>query len=164
MDDYGLGRKGFISDDGNLTIAGFELLSYLEGKDTGKRLPKAKKTETPTDFDEWWEAYPTTDKFTFEGQSFSGHRALRINQVKCRSEFERILGEGKYTARQLIDAMKYDVLHKKIASAKTKSNKLTFMHASSSYLHQNIYEPFIQFVKDGFEEPKESKKKGATDI
>jgi hypothetical protein len=54
--------------------------------------------------------------------------------------------EGDYTEAQLISALEYDVLQKKERSVQSKTNKLTYMQNSLTYLNQRSFEPFIELM------------------
>jgi CRISPR/Cas system CSM-associated protein Csm2 small subunit len=54
--------------------------------------------------------------------------------------------EGDYTAQQLIEALKYEILQKKEASSKTSVNKLAYMQNSLTYLNQRTFEPFMELL------------------
>jgi hypothetical protein len=153
-------RKGLIVDlTGKLTLIGEELLSYLE-KDEEVKLVKRKSKQE--DFELWWKSYPGTDTFTYKSRKFIGSRSLRVNKEDCKTKFNRIVLEGDYTAKQLIDAMLYDVEMKKEASIKQGTNKLTFMQNSLTYLNQRSFEPFIELINEGVEI--EQTPKSGTDI
>jgi len=102
-----------------------------------------------TAFSEWWKAFPATDTFEHKGKMFSGCRSLRQNQEQCRIAFDKILLENEYSAKDLIDSLKFDVLQKKEFSCKKGENKLSYMQNSLTYLNQKSYEPFIELVKKG---------------
>lgn len=150
--EQGLIRKGLITDEGALTITGTELLVFLDTKNKTKFL---KTKVNNTDFETWWKAYPGTDTFAYKDCSFIGSRTLRQNKEECRIKFDKIILEGEYTANQLTEAMQYDVDQKKAMSAKLRSNKLSFMQNSLTYLNQRSYEPFIELIQQGvkIEEP-----------
>lgn len=152
-------RKGLVTEDGKLTTVGSELLSFIRTK-TRTRLPKLK-VDNP-DFDEWWKTYPGTDTFTQNGRVFTGNRALRTGKDDCRAKFSKILLEGEYTAKQLIEALKYDVNQKKQASFTARTNKLSFMQNSLTYLNQRSFEPFIELINTGIQT--EETNIGTTDI
>ena len=64
-------------------------------------------------------------------------------------KFDKILGEGEYTADDMLAALQFDVTQKKENSVKAKANKLTYMQNSLSYLNQRAFEPFIELIKEG---------------
>ena len=140
-------RKGLLSESNKITIIGNEVLSFLNETVDEPKLPKKKKTDS--DFDKWWNKYPGTDTFTYKGQSFTGTRGMRVKKDECKLKFNNILAEGEYTADELIAALEYEVLQKKENSVKTKTNRLTFMQNSLTYLNQRSFEPFIELIKDG---------------
>ncbi len=155
----GLLRKGLITDDSKITINGVELLLFLESKGQKKIIKK----KTVTEFEQWYKTFPGTDTFTYKGKTFTGSRTLRQNPDDCRIKFNKIILEGEYTAKELIDALNLDVLQKKEASFKENTNKLKYMQNSSTYLNQRSYEPFIELLQQGID-IKETEKIGATDI
>ena len=155
----GLLRKGLITDDGKITTHGTEILVFLESK--GKK--KIVRKKTITEFEQWYKTFPGTDTFTHKGKTFQGSRTLRQNPNECRIKFDKILLEGEYTSKQLIDALNLDVLQKKEASIKENTNKLKYMQNSLTYLNQRSYEPFIELLEQGIN-TEQSKPIGGTDI
>lgn len=155
-------RKGLISEHENkITTVGLELLAFIESTEEKKIV---KRKPATSDFDRWWAAYPGTDTFKTETTIFSGSRSLRQNKEECRLKFDKILLEGEYTAQELIDALVFDVNQKKQNSIKTKTNKLTYMQNSLTYLNQRSYEPFIELIKQGAKVDEAPKIVGGTDI
>jgi hypothetical protein len=155
----GLVRKGLITDNGALTTIGVELLVFLDTKEQTKLV---KKKSTTSDFEEWYKVFPGTDTFTHKGKTFTGSRNLRQNPADCRIKFDKILIEGEYTVKELIEALKFDVLQKKEASVQENTNKLKYMQNSLTYLNQRSYEPYIELIKEGIQ-IKETQSNG-TDI
>jgi hypothetical protein len=49
----------------------------------------------------------------------------------------------------MIAAIEFDVLQKKENSFKTKTNRLTFLQNTLTYLNQRTFEPFIELIKEG---------------
>jgi hypothetical protein len=155
----GLIRKGLITDNGALTTIGVELLVFLDTKEQTKLV---KKKSITSDFELWYKTFPGTDTFTHKGKTFTGSRSLRQNPADCRIKFDKILIEGEYTATELIEALKFDVLQKKEASVQENTNKLKYMQNSLTYLNQRSYEPYIELIKEGIQ-IKETQSNG-TDI
>jgi hypothetical protein len=155
----GLVRKGLITDNGALTTIGVELLIFLDTKEQTKLV---KKKSITSDFEEWYKVFPGTDTFTHKGKTFTGSRNLRQNPADCRIKFDKILIEGEYTVKELIEALKFDVLQKKEASVQENTNKLKYMQNSLTYLNQRSYEPYIELIKEGIQ-IKETQSNG-TDI
>ncbi len=144
-------RKQLITEDMKLTIKGKEL---IESMNTGQEY-KAKKKEK-SKFDEWWEYYRPTDAiFQFDKTGnindksivFKGTRSLRTKKEDCKSKFNRIIDEGVYTADDLIEALKYEIILKVQASFQKKENKLSFMQNSLTYLNQRTFENFVELSK-----------------
>jgi hypothetical protein len=121
-----------------------------------------KKKSITSDFEEWYKVFPGTDTFTHKGKTFTGSRNLRQNPADCRIKFDKILIEGEYTVKELIEALKFDVLQKKEASVQENTNKLKYMQNSLTYLNQRSYEPYIELIKQGIQ-IKETQSNG-TDI
>lgn len=140
--------KGLISGN-KTTIQGKELITFVNTKQPSKLIKKKIPNEQ---FDEFWLAFPGTDTFEHKGRKFVGSRSLRTSKDECKLLFNKIIGEGEYTAIQLVEALKYDVLQKKEQSYKQGANKLTFMQNSATYLRQRSWEPFIELIKDNKQE------------
>lgn len=140
-------RRFLITTDNVVTIEGKNLLSFLEDAPEKAKLVKPK-IEMKS-FEDWWEIFPRTDAFTYKGTVFGGTRTLRVNKEKCKGYFEKILKKGVYTGEQIIAATLYDINLKKENSFKKRSNQLTFMQNSGTYLYNDIYEGFIPLAKDG---------------
>lgn len=154
-------RKGLITEEHKLTLQGEEILRFIE---TEGEVKIAKKKAPDTDFEEWWKAYPGTDTFAHKGMKFGGHRTLRQNKEECKLKFDKILLEGEYVAADLIAALNFDVMQKKENSVKQRSNKLTYMQNSLTYLNQRSYEPFIELIREGTKIDEANKPTGGTDI
>jgi len=138
-------RKFLVTPDGIVTLEGKNTLEFLNST-----APKLVKVEVKLNsFEDWWEIFPKTDAFTFKGIVFGGTRTLRVNKEKCRGYFDKILKKGVYTGAQIIAATLYDINLKKENSYKKRSNQLTFMQNSGTYLYNDIYEGFIASSKDG---------------
>jgi len=139
-------RKGYVDPTTEkITTTGEELLLFLGSPEMTKLARKVVKTE---EFDEWWKAFPGTDNFVHNGKKFKGSRGLKRSIDDCRVKFNKILAEGNYSARELIDAMKLDVEMKKDKSVTTGENRLSFLQNSLTYLNQRSFEPFIELLKD----------------
>jgi len=161
-------RKGLVDKD-KLTTLGEDLLVYMETKDpnklTKKRTPAEKKIVETSDFLTWWKAYPGTPNFTYKGMQFEGDRSIRVNQDMCAVKFASIISEGEHTGKDLLDALNYEVLQKKEASVKEKTNKLKYMQNSLTYLNQRTFEPFVELIKSGAKiETSSIVTRGGTDI
>lgn len=154
-------RKGLLTENNNLTVIGKDLLIFMDSKQTTKLI---KKKPVSSDFSTWWESYPGTNTFTHANVLFSGSRTLRVNKDVCRREFDNILNEGEYTAQEIINATKFDVLQKKEESVKTKNNMLQYMQSSTTYLNQRSFGPYVELIKNGQEIKVTSSISRGTDI
>lgn len=139
-------RKAFITEENKLTINGQELLDFMSSKIVTTIVRNKPSTK---EFDEWWEAYPSTDHFEYRERIFTGSRGMRVQKEKCKLKFNSIVNEGIYTAREIINATKYVVQLKKENSFKKKSNELTYLQNSYTFLDKEHYVPFIDLAKNG---------------
>ena len=145
----GIYRKGLITEDNKITLSGKAVLEFLI--ETSPETQLVKKKVIDDDFNRWWKAYPGTDTFKYKGQSFTGTRGLRKEKEDCKTKLYKILDEGEYTIDEMVAALEYEVLQKKENSVKQKSNRLTFMQNSLTYLNQRTFEPFIELIREGVE-------------
>lgn len=168
-----LNRKGLINNDATISTLGEELLTYINTENPPKllrRKPIEKKTvvetHTSSDFDRWWDAYPATNTFNHKGIQFDGDRSLRAKKDDCRVKLNKILAEGEYTIDEMIKALEFEVLQKKEASVKERTNKLKYMQNSLTYLNQYTYESFIDLIRKGVQvkETSQVSSRGGTDI
>jgi hypothetical protein len=157
----GLVRKGFITENNLITTIGTELIIFTESKGEKKYV---KRKPANAEFDVWWKAYPGTNTFTHKGKTFKGDRSLRVGKEECRLKFDKILIEGDYTAKQLIEALEFDVLQKKDVSILEGTNKLKYMQNSLTYLNQRTFEPFIELLQTNPSLLKQTVSSGSTDI
>lgn len=158
----GIYRKGLISVEDKLTLTGKSVLEFLTtAEDTTKFV---KKRKTSDDFELWWKAYPGTDTFKINGKSFTGTRSLRNKKDECKAKLNKILDEGEYTIKELIEALEFEVNQKVNNSIKTGVNKMTFMQNSLTYLNQRTFEPFIELIKEGHKQEIDTPVSGSTDI
>jgi hypothetical protein len=158
-----LRRKGLLTESLTLTLIGKSVLGFLDEEGTPET-KLVKKKQNSNDFDEWWKIYPGTDTFTHKDKDFTGTRSMRVKKDECKTKLNSILSEGEYTIEELIAALKYEVLQKKENSYKTKTNRLTFMQNSLTYLNQRSFEPFIELIREGKTIEEKPIIKGGTDI
>ena len=152
-------RKGMISEEEKLTTLGLDLIEFVSKK-TNKKFIK-KKVER-SDFDDWWETYPSTDEFTMGTKLFRGSRGMRPNKEKCRLMFNKIIDEGVHTKEDLIRALKYEVAMRKSNSLRKNSNELSWMKSTEPYLFQRAFGDFIEISKK--ETKRETTSSGSLDI
>lgn len=138
-------RKQLITSEGKLTKEGEDILTFFDSPSREKLVRLAVDS---SDFERWWKAYPGTDSFEHKNVKFKGSRALRVNKEECLLKFNKIVAEGDYTADDLIKALEYDVTQKRNASVSSKTNKITYMQNSLTYLNQRTFEPFIELMKE----------------
>ena len=156
-------RKGLLSENFKITVIGKSVLGFLDEEGTSET-KLVKKKQTSNDFDDWWKSYPGTDTFTHKKIDFTGTRSMRVKKDDCKAKLNSILAEGEYTIKEMIAALEYEVLQKKENSVKTKTNRLTFMQNSLTYLNQRTFEPFIELIREGKTVVEEPIVRGGTDI
>jgi len=159
----GIYRKGLITEEQKITLTGKELIKFINDVEEENKDVKVPKKKIIEGFDLWWKTYPGTDTFVYSGKTFSGTRSLRAKKEDCKKKFNDILEEGEYTVQELVDALQFEVDQKKLNSVKEKTNKLTFMQNSLTYLNQRTFEPFIELVRAGIKVV-EQINTGGTDI
>jgi hypothetical protein len=141
-------RKGLLTEEFKMTTVGKAILGFLDEEGTpDKKLVKKKPNSEA--FERWWKAYPGTDTFTHKGKDFTGTRSLRAKKDDCKTKLNSILAEGEYTIEEMIAALEYEVLQKKENSVANKTNKLSFMQNTLTYLNQRTFEPFIELIREG---------------
>ena len=158
----GLYRRGLITDEHKISLRGQEMIKFIEESDADEKLPKRKIVTV--DFDVWWKTYPGTDTFSHQGKTFAGSRSLRVKKDDCKKKFQAVIDEGEYTAKDMLEALKFEIEQKKQNSIKEKANKLTFMQNSLTYLNQRTFEPFIELIKSGIKIVEQKEVQGGTDI
>lgn len=154
-------RKALITEENKLTLIGQELLDFMSSKIVTNLVRVKKSTK---EFDEWWEAYPSTDHFEYKDRVFTGSRGMRVQKEKCKLKFNSIINEGIYSAKDIIEATKYVVQLKKENSFKKKSNELTYLQNSFTFLDKDHYVPFIELSKQGIKIQEEKPMFNGTDI
>lgn len=158
----GIYRKGLITVEDKLTLTGKSVLEFLTTAEDTTKFVRKKKTDD--EFELWWKAYPGTDTFKVSGKSFTGTRSLRTKKDECKIKFNKILEEGEYTIKDMIDALQFEVSQKMNNSIKTGVNKMTFMQNSLTYLNQRTFEPFIELIREGHKQEIDTPVSGSTDI
>lgn len=139
-------RKGLITQNHDITLEGQDLLDFINISEEGTKLSKKK---VDNEFEIFWKIFPSTDTFEYKGIKFNGSRALRINKEDCKVKLKAILNSGEYNIDQIIEAIEYDTISKKEMSIKTRTNKLSYMQNSLTYLRQLSFEPFIELIRAG---------------
>lgn len=150
-----LKRKNIIDDKGNINSGYIDFANAFvtEKIDYQKLVNKVKETNIreEDDFEIWWETYPKTDSFSHQGIKFAGNRALRQSKADCKAKFKLLLMEG-YSVDKLIKALKTEVAQKMAASVRTRTNKLSFMQNTLTYLNKRTFDSYIdvdeQIVED----------------
>lgn len=159
-------RKGLVSDvTQEITQVGRELLTFA---DSEIKKPMRKLKQKTSDFDAWWNVFPSTDNFEHRGKKFFGSRGLKRNREECRIKFNKILAEGDYTVEDIVNATLLDIFLKKESSVKNGDNRMSYIQNSYTYITQRSFEPFLEMIKTGVNpinmHESINKKTGSTDI
>jgi hypothetical protein len=142
-----LNRKGLIDNDENVTVDGDNLLKYINT--INEESIKYTRLKVDDEFDLFWKIFPASDIFEYKGVKFTGSRALRINKEDCKVKLKAILNTGEFSITEIVEAVKYDVQCKMESSIKTKTNKLSYLQNSLTYLRQYSFLPFLELIKEG---------------
>ena len=141
-------RKGLITENDELTTIGKDLLEFLDAKISTKIL---KRKPASKEFEEWWEVFPSNDKFEYKGVSFRATRAFKAKKEDCKLLFNKYINENLFTAHEMIEATKYDVQLKKENSVNKRQNQLTYLQNSYTYIYQKSFQGYIDLIKEGVE-------------
>lgn len=141
-------RKGYITENNTITPPGADLLRIVKGNHDIKRAIVRLATSNEQGFEQWWKEFPSTDVFEYKGIKFVGTRSLRSDKPACTVLFSRVINEGEYTAEDLIRALKYEIILKKEDSVKNRTNKLSFLSNSATYLRQRKFDGFVEVSKN----------------
>ena len=152
-------RRGLITEDEKLTLVGVEILDFISKKTNTKMM---KPKPEMSDFDKWWEIFPANDRFTVKGKNFGPTRSFKAKKDGCKLLFDKMILEGEYTAKQIIDATSFDINLKMERSYKTNSNQLKFLQNSHTYLLNKIFSGFIGMETK--ETPRKTTNLGSIDI
>lgn len=139
-------RKELYSEETNkLTITGDELLLF---SDSEIETVFKKKSIEVNDFDEWWKIFPSNNGFTHKGVEFKVTRSFISKKPDCKKLFEKYINEKMYTAKEIINATKYDINIRKNESVKSRENQLKFLQNTYTYLFQKTFEGFIGLIAE----------------
>lgn len=134
-----LTRRGFITSDFKVTKAGEDLLSGQLVVTKKKKALNSNELmqEWQTNFAEFWNLYPTSDKF----RHWERTRSLRINKLKAFKYFCDILSKGEYKYSDLKSALLSDIKAKQDSSI--MENQFKYMQAITTWLSKGIFEGYI---------------------
>lgn len=142
-------RKSLVTEKGEVTVLGKELLASLISSNPSPREVIKKVTSSTDDaFEKWWKEYPSTDTLNYLNKSFPGSRGLRQKKEECRKKFGEILLEGNYTPDDMIAALKVELMMKMNQSVRDNENKMKYMQNTLTYLNQKTFENFVDLAKD----------------
>lgn len=123
---------------------------YEQIKNT--ELSDAVLTTFDTQFNEFWETFPTSDKY----QGYPHTRVLRSDKERCKKYYKKALEEASH--EDIIKALVYEIKMREknsINNFKSSFSDFKFMKASSTWLHQKEYNIYIQLMKEDTVEKKD---------
>lgn len=126
-------RNMFLSDKGE------KIIEILSGIKIDKQI---KIVSSEKDFEEFWNTFPSTDKW----ENFSATRSLRQDKEGTRKKYNKLISEG-VNPTDILDGLKYQIQLFKRNSTLT-DNKLTYFQASSTWLHQKTYGEYLNLSKE----------------
>lgn len=129
-----LKKLEFISDLNRITTEGIKFFNQFI-KSYEQELKVVVLKDNP--FQEWWDAYPSSDKHAHYPPS----RSLRSYKDKCRQIYEQLLIQGELSHAQLLSALKKEVHTRKLSSL--GENRMTFMKNSFSYLESEDFHAWL---------------------
>jgi hypothetical protein len=154
-----LERRFLITEDRKLTIDGERVFRFIEHP-LDQEILKSQNTDDK--FELFWKAYPNTDSVIKDSKvMMKGTRSLKAGKTEAAQLFRQILGEGEFTAEQIIQALNYEVSAKIEQSLKLNENKMRYMQNSSTWLRQRT---FVQFVELSQLSTQAQTKSGTVDI
>lgn len=144
-----LRRKGYITDNLDVTVYGKELHASLTGNVTTElrnavnaaKVSKEKDIQQDS-FDKWWAVFPASSYFEWKGKTFKGTRTLKTGKENCRKLFT-VLCNSHFRAEDIIRATKYHMDAKREESVVKRINQIDFVANSERYLRERMFEPFI---------------------
>lgn len=107
------------------------------------KIDKAPKINIEQQFEEFWNTYPSTDRWG----NFGATRALKANLAGCRHKFREIMLEGETTLEQLIKALNFQIELFKNTS-KLADNKMSYFQNSHAWLHQRTFLQYLEIMKE----------------
>jgi hypothetical protein len=123
-----LQSEGYLDAHGLISSKGKRYIEQIT--ETEPTEPEDIKLET--DFDIFWEAFPSTDKV----HHFPGSRSLKDNKGRCKQEFSKIISEG-HKLEDILIGLRNQVDDLKMNSI--RENRLTFMKNSLRWLRDKDF-------------------------
>jgi hypothetical protein len=155
-----LQRRFLVTEDKKLTLEGEKVFTFLsiDGDVEGYLRPEI----ADDGFELFWKTYPSTDAVIDKGKVvLKPARSLKGDKKEAAQLYRQILGEGEFTAAQILKALEYEVKMKVETSLKIRENKMKYMQNSSTWLRQRT---FAQFIAVSELDNQSTKSAGAVDI
>lgn len=113
--------------------------------DKGKKLFESSFSKEALDerikqeelFEEWWEAYPTTDKHS----TFPVTRRFKTNKIRTKYLYISLLNEG-IEHNKMLSAVRNEVASK-IKNSTPSNNELKYMQNPYTYLFNRTFESWV---------------------
>lgn len=144
-----LQRKGYLSTKLEHTDKGKMLYDSIATEVVIQKKEKIKDDK----FNEWWEVYPSTDDFEYNGKHFKGTQKKNIKKEECLVLFNKLI-HGGLDPDKIISATKYHINSAKSLSLRKGTNQLSYIANSERYLREKMFEPFIGKGESKIEEVK----------
>lgn len=109
--------------------------------------PERKKkfiSDSP-EFEVFWNAYPSTDHFIYNGKEFAQSRSMKSKKEVCKQLYLAAIAKG-YTHQQMLHAVKVVILTKKIESYRKGRNELTYLSGLEPWLRSGAYINWLHSV------------------
>jgi hypothetical protein len=105
-------RRGFLDSNLNLTTSGMNVLNgTVQEREDTKAVARSKVLGIGN-FDEFWNAFPTTDKYAHHQTT----RTLRVDRNRANVYYNRVIAESKITHETLMSCLQKDIEMRKRAS------------------------------------------------
>lgn len=143
--------KVITNENGALTFhlreGGSTLIQrFIDKKSTEKpettHKPEIKKIQNNQHkFEEFWLLFPSSDEHGIYRKS----RILKANKDTCKKKYIALLEEGQ-SHEDIIKALKYEIKLRR--DSNNKSNNMTYMKNSLTWLNQKEYEVILETMDD----------------
>lgn len=151
----GLIRKGYLLPNNDVTKEGLSLLNckdIKEGVKKSKTVYKDNRSQIKSDFQRWWECYPSTDYFEYLGKEFLGSQSKRRDEAECMKHFDNLIANG-LTADIIIKATEKHFEIARRSSFEKGENQLTYITNSERYLRTKAFSPYIRLITQRIHKP-----------
>lgn len=135
LNNLGLIFKNTITPKGRSLYE--EVLAW-DGEYTPQIQPKKAERTYSEEFTRWWDSWPKTDAFVYEGVEFQGVRNFKKDKEVVSTKYEQIASIVGHD--RLLASLLYEVEYRQNLSLISGKNQLTFMCGPKPYLNQSGFE------------------------